>query len=59
MIGVASVSCNSSMKSDFPDFCKKIAPTTIGFLDKGPFINDVTQVGGRGVSDFVTLCVKV
>ena len=26
---------------------------------KGPFINDVTQVEGRGVSDFVTLCMKV
>ena len=26
---------------------------------KGPFINDVTQVGGRRVSDFVTLCMKV
>ena len=28
------------------------------FCDKGPFINDVTQVRGRGVSDFMTLCMK-
>ena len=25
----------------------------------GAFINDVTQVGGRGVSDFVTLGIKI
>ena len=27
--------------------------------DKGPFINDVTQVGERGVGDFVTLFMKL
>ena len=29
------------------------------FAGKGPFINDVTQVGGRGLGDFVTLCMMV
>ena len=44
---------------DFGDSSSFPAGTECILTGKGPFINDVSQVGRRGVSDFVTLCMKV
>ena len=42
-------------------FCKRLKNKARLVMNstKRPFINDVTQVGGKGVSGFVTLCMKV